>query len=81
MVYFFPIVSFSVTVGLFFDVVLFFIWLLKYPLDIFLKCILLVILFCGTISSVSEEAGCSDQRNVKNNKLNFDLMTSFLIVN
>ena len=53
-----------------------------YPLDIFLKRILLVILlFCGIISSVSEEAGCSDQRNVKIIKLNFDLMVSFLRVN
>ena len=54
-----------------------------YRLDIFLKCILLVILlFCGIISSVSEEADCSDQRNVRIiNKMNFDLMVSFLRVN
>ena len=49
-----------------------------YPLDIFLKCILLVILlFCGIISSVSEKAGCFDQRNVRNIRLNFNLMVSF----
>ena len=48
------------------------------PLDIFLKCILLVfLLFCGIISSVSEKAGCSDQRNVRNIELNFDLILSF----
>ena len=54
----------SVTV--YFDVTLFFIWYLMYPLDIFLKCILQVILlFCEIILSVSEEAGCSEQQNVR----------------
>ena len=37
-----------------------------------------VLLFCGIISSVSEEAGCSYQQNVKNTKLNFGLIASFL---
>ena len=50
------------------------------PLDIFLKCILLVILlFRGIISNVSEDAGCSDQRSVRYIKLNFGLMVSFEI--
>ena len=44
-------------------------------LNIYLKCILLVfLLFCGI---VSEKAGCSDQRNVRNIELNFDLILSF----
>ena len=36
-----------------------------------------ILLFSGIISSVSEKVGCSDQRNVKNIKLNFGLIVSF----
>ena len=32
--------------------------------------LLVILLFCGIVSSVSEEAGCSDQRNVRSIELN-----------